>query len=93
MDAIAQAYAELCDLAKDPSQGANYVTVMYDGDHSIKTSMQIDEALLLLGDAYTNNRYSLGTQSVVSCVGRCFCRVCLAPITQMGKKPPVGKTD
>jgi len=51
LDAIAQAYGEICDLAKDPSRGANYVTVMYDGDHNIKTSMQIDEALLLLGDA------------------------------------------
>ena len=50
IDAITQAYAEICDLAKDPSQGANYVTVMYDGDHSIKTSMQIDEALNLVGE-------------------------------------------
>jgi hypothetical protein len=49
LDAIAQAYAEICDLAKDPSQGANYVTVAYDGDHSIKTNMQIDEALNLVG--------------------------------------------
>ncbi len=48
LDAIAQAYAEITDIAKDPSKGANYVTVMYDGDHSIKTSMQIDEALNLL---------------------------------------------
>ena len=50
IDAITQAYAEICDLAKDPSRGANYVTVMYDGDHSIKTSMQIDEALNLVGE-------------------------------------------
>ena len=48
LDAIAQAYAEICGLTHDPSQGANYVTVMYDGDHSIKTSMQIDEALNLV---------------------------------------------
>ena len=50
LDAITQAYAELCDLAKDPSQGANYVTVIDDSDHSIKTSMQIDEALNLVGE-------------------------------------------
>ena len=50
LDAIAQAYAEICELAKDPSQGANYVTVAYDGDHSIKTHMQIDEALNLLSE-------------------------------------------
>lgn len=49
LDAIAQAYAELCEIARDPSQGANYVTVAYDGDHSIKTHMQIDEALNLVG--------------------------------------------
>jgi hypothetical protein len=48
LDAIAQAYAEICELAKDPSQGANYVTVIDDSDHSIKTSMQIDEVLNLL---------------------------------------------
>ena len=48
LDAITQAYAEICDLAKDPSQGANYVTVIDDSDHSIKTSMQIDEALNLV---------------------------------------------
>ena len=50
LDAITQAYAELCDLAKDPSQGANYVTVIDDSDHSIMTSMQIDEALNLVGE-------------------------------------------
>ena len=50
LDAITQAYAELCDLAKDPSQGANYVTVIDDSDHSIKTSMQIDEVLNLVGE-------------------------------------------
>jgi hypothetical protein len=48
LDAIAQAYAEICELAKDPSQGANYVTVIDDSDHSIKTSMQIDEVLNLI---------------------------------------------
>ena len=50
LDAITQAYAEICDLAKDPSQGANYVTVIDDSDHSIKTSMQIDEVLNLVGE-------------------------------------------
>jgi hypothetical protein len=49
LDAIVQAYGEICELAKDPSQGANFVTVAYDGDHSIKTTMQIDEALNLVG--------------------------------------------
>lgn len=48
LDAIAQAYGELCDLAQDPSRGANYVTVADDNDHSIRTSMQIDEALNLV---------------------------------------------
>ena len=48
IDAITQAYAEICYLAKDPSRGANYVTVIDDSDHSIKTSMQIDEALNLI---------------------------------------------
>lgn len=49
LDAIVQAYGEICALAKDPSQGANFVTVAYDGDHSIKTTMQLDEALNLVG--------------------------------------------
>jgi hypothetical protein len=49
LDAIVQAYEEICELAKDPSQGANFVTVAYDGDHSIKTTMQLDEALNLVG--------------------------------------------
>ncbi len=50
LDAVVQAYAEICDLAKDPSQGANYVTVAYDGDHSIATHIQIDEVLNLVGE-------------------------------------------
>lgn len=50
IDAVAQAYAEMCDLARDPSQGANFVTVAYDGDHSIRTTMQLDEALNLVSN-------------------------------------------
>lgn len=49
LDAVAQAYASLCDVASDPSVGANYVTVAYSGDESIRTSIEIDQALLLLG--------------------------------------------
>ena len=51
LDAVAQAYGSICDLAENPSVGANYVTVAYDGDHSIKTTIEIDEALALLGNA------------------------------------------
>ena len=51
LDAVAQAYGSICDLAENPSVGANYVTVAYDGDHSIKTIIEIDEALALLGNA------------------------------------------
>jgi len=51
LDAVAQAYGSICDLAENPSVGANYVTVAYDGDHSIKTTIEIDEALALLGKA------------------------------------------
>jgi hypothetical protein len=49
IEAVAQAYGSICDLAENPSVGANYVTVAYDGDHSIKTIMEFDEALALLG--------------------------------------------
>jgi hypothetical protein len=51
LDAVAQAYGSICDLAENPSVGANFVTVAYDGDHSIKTTIEIDEALALLGKA------------------------------------------
>jgi bifunctional N-acetylglucosamine-1-phosphate-uridyltransferase/glucosamine-1-phosphate-acetyltransferase GlmU-like protein len=51
LDAVVQAYGSICDLAENPSVGANYVTVAYDGDHSIKTTIEIDEALALLGRA------------------------------------------
>lgn len=51
LDAVAQAYGSICEIARNPSVGENYVTVAYDGDHSIKTHIQIDEALALLGIA------------------------------------------
>lgn len=55
LDAIMQAYGEICELARNPSQGANYVTVMHDDDHNIKTSMQIDEAIVLTDTGHLDN--------------------------------------
>jgi hypothetical protein len=49
LDAVAQAYAGICEVAGDPSVGANYVTVAHADDKSIRTTIQIDEALNLLG--------------------------------------------
>jgi len=49
LDAVAQAYASICEVASDPSVGANYVSVAYAGDQSIRTCIEIDEALNLLG--------------------------------------------
>ena len=51
LDAVAQAYASLCEVASDPSIGANYVSVAYSGDHSIRKCIEIDEALNLLGQS------------------------------------------
>ncbi len=51
LDAVAQAYASICELASDPSVGANYVSVAYAGDQSIRTCIEIDEALNLLGQS------------------------------------------
>jgi hypothetical protein len=51
LDAVAQAYGSICEIAQNPSVGANFVTVAYEGDHSIKTVIEIDEALALLGNA------------------------------------------
>lgn len=51
LDAVAQAYASLCEVASDPSIGANYVSVAYAGDQSIKTCIEIDQALSLLGQS------------------------------------------
>lgn len=49
LDAVAQAYAGICEVSGDPSVGANYVTVAHADDKSIRTTIQIDEALNLLG--------------------------------------------
>lgn len=45
LDAIRQAYASICDLAIDPSRGANFVLVEATNSPAIRTAIQIDEAL------------------------------------------------
>jgi hypothetical protein len=44
-DAVAQAYAHLCELAQDPSAGANYVQVTNLDTPSSYTHVALDEAL------------------------------------------------
>lgn len=46
-DAVAQAYAHLCELAQDASVGANYVQVINPDTPSCHTSIMLDEALLV----------------------------------------------
>ena len=51
LDAVSQAYAHLCELAQDPSIGANYLKVTNLDTPSSYSFVQIDEALNLLGEA------------------------------------------
>lgn len=47
-DAVAQAYSHLCELALDPSTGANYVVVLdADNPTSSTASIAIDDALMV----------------------------------------------
>lgn len=46
-DAVAQAYGHLCELAQDPSVGANYVQVINPDTPLCHTSIMLDEALLV----------------------------------------------
>lgn len=52
-DAVEQAYAEMCELARDPSEGANYVSVSV-GDN--RTTVQLDNILCLSGSELLNSR-------------------------------------
>lgn len=46
-DAVAQAYAHLCEIAQDPSIGANYVQVINPDLPSSHSSVMLDEALIV----------------------------------------------
>lgn len=45
LDAVRQAYGSICDLAIDPSRGANFVLVEATNSPAIRTAIQLDEAL------------------------------------------------
>lgn len=45
LDAVRQAYGTICDLAIDPSRGANFVLVEATHSPAIRTAIQLDEAL------------------------------------------------
>lgn len=46
-DAVAQAYAHICEIAQDPSVGTNFVQVINPDTPNCHTSIMLDEALLL----------------------------------------------
>ncbi len=46
-DAIAQAYGHICEIASDPSTGANYVQVINADIPNSNSSIMLDEALIV----------------------------------------------
>ena len=46
-DAVAQAYGHLCEIANDPSAGANFVQVINPDAPQTTTSIMLDEALIV----------------------------------------------
>lgn len=46
-DAVAQAYGHICEIAKDPSVGANYVQVINADNPNSHSSVMLDEALIV----------------------------------------------
>lgn len=46
-DAVAQAYGHICEIANDPSVGANFVQIINPDTPNCHTSVMLDEALVV----------------------------------------------